>query len=105
MVFYSKYGNYDPADIPLLVDSLKQGADLAIASRFAPGARNEEDDQLLRPRAWVNLLFTLIANLLFNRGWFVSDTINGFRASAGRPLNVCAWTDGLSDRVSGAFGR
>jgi len=80
LVFYSPDGNEDPADLPGLVESLKGGADLAIASRFAPGARNEEDDQLLRPRAWVNLLFTLIANLLFNRGRFVTDTINGFRA-------------------------
>jgi len=80
LVFYSPDGNEDPADLPVLVERLRQGADLAIASRFAAGARNEEDDHLLRPRAWVNLVFTLIANLLFNHGPFVTDTINGFRA-------------------------
>ena len=73
LVFYSPDGNEDPEDLPRLVRCLEQGADLAIASRFAAGARNEEDDELFRPRAWVNLLFR-------RRGTFVSDTINGFRA-------------------------
>lgn len=80
LVFYSPDGNEDPEDLPRLLECLRAGADLAIASRFAPGARNEEDDQILRPRAWVNMAFTLIANLLFGRGAFLSDTINGFRA-------------------------
>ncbi len=80
LVFYSPDGNEDPRDLPRLLHCLREGADLAIASRFARGARNEEDDRLLRPRAWVNLAFTLIANLLFRRGSYVSDTINGFRA-------------------------
>ncbi len=79
LVFYSPDGNEDPQDLPRLVACLRDGADLAIASRFAPGSRNEEDDQLWRPRAWVNQLFTLLANLLFGRGAYVSDTINGFR--------------------------
>jgi len=79
LVFYSPDGNEDPRDLPRLVQCLRDGADLAIASRFAPGARNEEDDRLWRPRAWVNQVFTLLANLFFRRGPYVSDTINGFR--------------------------
>jgi len=80
LIFYSPDGNEDPDDITRLDDLLLEGARLAIASRFAPGARNEEDGELLRMRARVNQSLTTIANLLFNRGPWVSDTINGFRA-------------------------
>lgn len=79
VVFFSLDGNEDPSDIAKLFAKLEEGADLAIASRMMRGARNEEDDQLFRLRKWVNLAFTLIANLLWNRGPYVTDTINGFR--------------------------
>jgi hypothetical protein len=80
MVYYSPDGNEDPADIERLDDLLIQGADLAIASRFAKGSVNEEQDAL-RPRARVNQTLTWIANTLFNEsGEYVTDTINGFRA-------------------------
>ena len=72
-------GNEDPADIIRLDDLLIEGADLAIASRFAVGAINEESD-FLRPRARVNQVLTWIANRVFNQESYVTDTINGFRA-------------------------
>lgn len=80
LVFFSPDGNEDPADIPKLFAVLASGADIAIASRFLPGSRNEEDDDPLPLRKWVNQAFTGLANLIWNRGrpW-VSDTINGFR--------------------------
>ena len=80
LIFYSPDGNEDPADIERLDDLLLGGARLAIASRFAKGATNEEDVHLFRPRSWVNQSLTAIANLLFNQGAWVTDTINGFRA-------------------------
>ena len=79
LVFYSPDGNEDPADIERLDDLVRDGADLAIASRFARGAVNEEHDWL-RPRARVNQALTWVANRLFHDGPFVTDTINGFRA-------------------------
>lgn len=79
MVYYSPDGNEDPADIVRLDDLIASGADLAIASRFARGAVNEETDAL-RPRARVNQTLTWLANRLFNHGPYVTDTINGFRA-------------------------
>jgi glycosyltransferase involved in cell wall biosynthesis len=80
LVFFSPDGNEDPADIPRLFAALEAGADIAIASRFLPGSRNEEDDDPWPLRKWVNQAFTLLANLIWNSGrpW-VSDTINGFR--------------------------
>ncbi|MBI5624009.1 MAG: glycosyltransferase family 2 protein [Elusimicrobia bacterium] len=79
VVFFSPDGNEDPADIPKLFELLEAGADMAVASRMMEGAFNEEDVSWWRPRKWVNLAFGLAANLAFNRGPFVTDTINGFR--------------------------
>ena len=80
VVFFSPDGNEDPADIPKLFAQLIAGADMVIASRFLPGAQNEEDDEALPLRKWVNQAFTLLANLIWNFGHpFITDTINGFR--------------------------
>jgi glycosyltransferase involved in cell wall biosynthesis len=80
LCFFSPDGNEDPSDIPKLFTQVKAGADLAIARRFGKNAQNEEDDMMLPLRAWANRSFTLMANLLFNRGPYVQDTINGYRA-------------------------
>ncbi|RME21282.1 MAG: glycosyltransferase [Deltaproteobacteria bacterium] len=79
LVFFSPDGNEDPADIEPLDDLVAGGARLAIASRFAPGSQNEEQDAI-RARARVNQALTWLANKLFNTGPYVTDTINGFRA-------------------------
>jgi len=79
MVYYSPDGNEDPADIVRLDDLILEGADLAIASRFAVGSINEETG-VVRARARVNQTLTWIANQVFNHGPYVTDTINGFRA-------------------------
>lgn len=80
IVFFSPDGNENPKDVEKLFRELEQGHDMAIASRFLPTSRNEEDGQLFPLRKWVNQLFTLAANLLWNRGRpYITDTINGFR--------------------------
>lgn len=76
--FFSPDGNEDPKDITRLLRLIENGYHLAIASRFIPGSRNEEDDNFLPLRAWANRAFTFLANLFF--GGKVSDTINGFRS-------------------------
>ena len=79
LVFFSPDGNEDLLDIPRLFEQMDAGADMVIVSRFFPGARNEEDASSLPMRKWVNQAFTLMANVLWNRGPRISDTINGFR--------------------------
>ena len=79
LVFFSPDGNEDPDDISRLFAAIENGADMAIASRFLPGSRNEEDDDALPLRKWTNQGFTWISNQLWNRGSYVTDTINGFR--------------------------
>ncbi len=78
LVFFSPDGNENPADIPKLINLLKAGNDLAIASRFKKNSRNEEDDKVLKFRAWANIVFSLAVRLIW--GGQVSDTINGYRA-------------------------
>lgn len=89
--YYSPDGNEDPEDIPRIFEKLEaDGSDLVVASRMMKGAYNEEDVHWFRPRKWVNQLFTLAANLLWNRGPYVEDTINGFRAVRAESLRRCA---------------
>lgn len=89
--YYSPDGNEDPDDIPKIFEKIeKDGCDLLVASRMMKGAYNEEDIHWWRPRKWVNQLFTLAANLLWNRGPYVEDTINGFRAVRAESLRRCA---------------
>jgi len=78
LIFFSPDGNENPKDIPKLITLLKNGADMAIASRFMQGSRNEEDDAMIKPRKWANQGFTVLVNIFF--GGRVTDSINGYRA-------------------------
>ena len=78
-VFFSPDGNEDVADIPKLFAALDDGADMVIASRFLPTSKNEEDEVALPLRKWTNQAFTFLANTIWNRGKYVTDTINGYR--------------------------
>ena len=90
LCYYSPDGNEDPADIPNLFETLEAGGyDLVVASRMRAEAHNEEDERTLKPRKWVNQIFTFLANVLWNRGPYVTDTINGFRAVRADSLRRC----------------
>ncbi|MCE1247525.1 MAG: glycosyltransferase family 2 protein [Firmicutes bacterium] len=80
LLYFSPDGNETPSDIPKLFEAIEKGSDVAIASRFMKESRNEEDDHFFRPRAWVNRTFTWIANTIWNKKNYVTDTINGYRA-------------------------
>ncbi len=78
LIFFSPDGNEDPSDIYKLIQLLKNGTDLAIASRFMKQSRNEEDDKTLKFRKWTNQLFTY--SIRFFYGGKITDSINGYRA-------------------------
>lgn len=78
LIFFSPDGNENPADIPLLIKELNKGADLVIASRFLPNARNEEDGKRFKFRKWANQFFTFVANIVWHGN--LTDSINGYRA-------------------------
>lgn len=90
--YYSPDGNEEPSDIPKIFEKLEEGAyDLVVASRMSgPGAHNEEDEETIRLRKWVNIAFTILANLFWNRGPYLSDTINGFRVVRADSFRRCA---------------
>jgi len=95
LCFFSPDGNEDPADIPRLLAKIDEGYDLAIASRFLPGSRNDEAEAALPLRAIANRGFTIAAGTLF--GGRVSDTINGFRAiRRDRFLDLAPDADGFA---------
>jgi len=80
LIFFSPDGNENPNDIPKLISKLEEGYDMAIASRFKKGGHNKEDELIFPYRAWANRVATFLANLLWNRNIYITDTINGFRA-------------------------
>lgn len=91
LCYYSPDGNEDPDDIPRVFETLEAGGyDLVVASRMCRGAHNEEDEETIKLRKWVNQAFTFLANILWNRGPYVTDTINGFRAVRADSLRRCA---------------
>lgn len=75
IVEFQPDGNSLPEKIPELVAKLAEGYDLVIASRYLPGAKSEDDDQVT---ALGNHGFTLATNLLF--GTSITDALIGFRA-------------------------
>lgn len=92
LIFFSPDGNENPDDVLEFKRHLEAGYDLVIATRMVKGARNEEDHLLFPWRKWVNNGFTIIANLIWNRGDYVTDTINGYRA-----ITKAAWRKILPD--------
>ncbi len=63
-------GSHNPADIPLLLEKIKEGYDYVLAVRYAPGHRSE-DDTLIRHTG--NMLFTFLVNLIHKV--FISDAL------------------------------
>lgn len=53
----------DVNDIPRLLNKIKEGYDLVLASRYAPGGKSEDDTLLHR---WGNKFFTGLCNLLYD---------------------------------------
>mgnify|MGYP006410964109 CR=1 FL=1 len=81
LVFYGPDGNENPADIVKFIKEFNnQNVGMVVARRLGPMSVNKEDHKFIKLRKWVNVAFNLMANLLWNRGSYIYDTINGFRA-------------------------
>jgi glycosyltransferase involved in cell wall biosynthesis len=68
-------GNSIPADIPRIIEKMREGYDLVIGSRYLGAAKSEDDDWLTALGNW---LFTKIVNVLFRAHY--TDVLTGFRA-------------------------
>jgi glycosyltransferase involved in cell wall biosynthesis len=82
LLFYGPDGNENPEDIIKFIQEFEKNktAGMVIARRLGPEAVNKEDNKIIKPRKWVNILFNKMANLSWNDYDYVYDTINGFRA-------------------------
>lgn len=62
VIIFSPDGNSLPSAIPLLIEKMKEGYDLVIASRYLKVAKSDDDDVVT---AFGNWFFTTLTNLLF----------------------------------------
>lgn len=75
LITFSPDGNSIPDLIPELIDKMKEGYDMVIASRYLGGAKSEDDDIIT---AFGNWLFTKTVNIL--HGGHYTDAMVIFRA-------------------------
>ncbi len=64
VVYFTPDGNSIPDVIPQLVEQMRGGADLVIASRYLGNAKSDDDDAVT---CFGNWLFRTLTNLLLNR--------------------------------------
>ncbi|MFK4763510.1 glycosyltransferase family 2 protein [Desulfobaculum sp. SPO524] len=80
IVFFHPKGSIDPACVLRFREAFDAGAQLVVASRNAPGGRNEEDDTFFRPRKWFVQGLALAAALVWKReGARIGDVLHGVR--------------------------
>lgn len=75
IITFSPDGNSIPELIPALIDKMKEGYDMVIASRYLGNAKSEDDDYIT---AFGNWLFTKTVNLLYKSRY--TDVMVIFRA-------------------------
>lgn len=79
VIIFLPDGNCLPQAIPVLIDKMKEGYDLVIASRYLPPAKSFDDDTITR---FGNGFFRFLVNFLLGRGNAakLTDPLGGFRA-------------------------
>jgi hypothetical protein len=79
VVFFPK-ATIDPVIATELSHRLDVGFDLVVASRNLPGAHNEEDEQVLKPRKWGVAVLSHTVSILWRReGWRIRDVLHGVK--------------------------
>lgn len=86
IIIYHPKGTVAEGTLPSMVDALKAGNDLVIASRMLPSSRNEEDDRVIRHRKWFGIGLAQAASLRWNRSGSIriSDPLHGYRGCSRR---------------------
>lgn len=75
LIYFSPDGNEVPEDIPKIINKMKEGHDMVIASRFSKLSKSEDATFV---RLLGNKMFTVVINSLY--GTKLTDALNGFRA-------------------------
>ncbi len=97
VVFFPK-GTIPTSSLLNFRPQLEAGCDLVIASRNIKGARNEEDNGLIKPRKWAVLGLASLAALVWQRqGYFIRDVLHGYKGFTVSAFKKIALVDhGLS---------
>ncbi len=75
VIEFTPDGNSLPSAIPQLIEKIKEGYDLVVASRYKDGAKSLDDDVVT---GFGNSMFTTIVNIMF---WAkFTDVLVGYRA-------------------------
>lgn len=78
VVFFSTDGNENPADLPRILEYLREGNDLVIAGRYLlPGSKTDDSDDPFLLRKTAGILGGLMVRVIWRTG--VRDCINGLR--------------------------
>jgi glycosyltransferase involved in cell wall biosynthesis len=86
IIVFTPDGNSIPETIPALVDKMKEGYDLVIASRYLGGAKSEDDDILT---GFGNWMFIRLMNLLFGTKYTdVNVSYRAFKLDLVKRLNL-----------------
>jgi len=79
VIFFPK-GTISPLSLLEFRPLLESGIELVVASRNIRGARNEEDDKIIKLRKWGVLGLASLAALLWRReGYFIRDVLHGYK--------------------------
>jgi len=80
IIFFHPKGTIPVKDTLKFRKFLQQGYDLVVASRMIKGARNEEDDKIIKPRKWFTLGVAYISAMLWKKeGNTIWDILHGVR--------------------------
>lgn len=80
LVLFHPKGSVDPEALRKVRPYFEGGYDLVIASRMTRGARNEEDDNIVKPRKWFVMALGLVAAMVWRQnGPIIWDVLHGFR--------------------------
>jgi hypothetical protein len=74
VITFSPDGNCPPEDLPRLIEKVKEGYDMVVASRYLPPAKSDDDGLIT---GFGNWLFTRTVNLL--HGGAYTDAMTIFR--------------------------
>lgn len=86
VITFSPDGNCIVADLPKLINKLKEGYDMVIASRYLDGATSEDDSWFT---GFGNWLFTTLINVVHGGSYVDALTIyRGYRTSLFRELDL-----------------
>lgn len=86
VITFSPDGNCIPEDLPLLIDKLRSGYDMVIATRYGEGSRSDDDSLIT---AFGNWMFTKLINLCFGGQYSDVMTIyRGYRAKLFYDLDI-----------------